>query len=619
MKITTFLTALLIAPLCAAPKLIPRGANWQYLDNGSAATNWTQLSFNDSSWKSGPAPLGYGDKDTLKTIVSSGTNPKAKPITTWFRHRFQLDDPSTVPGLQLELRRDDGAVVYLNGKEIVRSAMPKGKLSAITTSKGTTSGAEETRYFPFSISPKHLVAGENLIAVELHQSSTRSSDIAFDLSLTLDPGKVIRGPYLQQLSDTALTVRWRTSIPMIGVLRYGNSPDQLSHSLSEQKPTTEHSIAVKGLPASSTSFYSIGTESSTLAGGDPSYSFTTSPAPGTAANTRIWILGDCGTANRNQKAVRDVFHNFAAKRPADLMLLLGDNAYGSGTDSEYQAAIFNIYPKSLRRIPVWPTLGNHDTAQQTKFDGSYPYFDIFTLPCAGEAGGEPSGTEHYYSFDRANVHLICLDSMTADRSPKGAMATWLKADLNSTTATWIIAFWHHPPYTKGSHNSDTEKQLVEMRENILPILEAGGIDLVFTGHSHSYERTFLIDGHYGNSKTFTDAMKKAPGSGNPANSGAYIKPLTGPRAHAGAIYTVAGSAGKTSGGSLDHPAMFFSISQLGSVVLDVNANQLTATFVSPTGKPLGKTHSTPDNFRIIKQGASDRDGNGISDEQEILK
>ena len=80
------------------------------------------------------------------------------------------------------------------------------------------------------------------------------------------------------------------------------------------------------------------------------------------------------------------------------------------------------------------------------------------------------------------------------RTDPGAMATWLRSDLASTSQNWTIAFWHHPPYSKGSHDSDTEYELVGMREVFLPILEANGVDLVLTGHSHDYERTWLING-----------------------------------------------------------------------------------------------------------------------------
>src|SRR4051812_30737812 len=143
------------------------------------------------------------------------------------------------------------------------------------------------------------------------------------------------------------------------------------------------------------------------------------------------------------------------------------------------------------------------------------------------------------------------------------MATWLQTDLAATTATWIICFFHHPPYTKGSHNSDTEIELIEMRQNILPILEAGGVDLVLSGHSHCYERSFLLDKHYGLSTSLTAAMKVDDGDGRPAGTGAYLKPLTGPRDNFGAVYVVAGSAGQISAsGLLDHPAHYISLRNL---------------------------------------------------------
>jgi hypothetical protein len=204
-----------------------------------------------------------------------------------------------------------------------------------------------------------------------------------------------------------------------------------------------------------------------------------------------------------------------------------------------------------------------------------------------------SGTEKYYSFDYGNIHFVCLDSMSSDRSATGPMATWLRADLASSTRQWTIAFWHHPPYSKGSHNSDTESNLVQMRQTFLPILEEAGVDLVLAGHSHSYERSFLIDGHYGLSTTFTNAMKIDGGSGRADETGAYSKPTLGPGSNEGAVYAVAGSSGQISGGTLNHPAMFISLNNLGSMILDVNGNTLDAKFLRENG-------AIADFFRIVK-------------------
>lgn len=145
-----------------------------------------------------------------------------------------------------------------------------------------------------------------------------------------------------------------------------------------------------------------------------------------------------------------------------------------------------------------------------------------------------------------------------------------------------------------------------MRENALPILEEAGVDLVLTGHSHNYERSFLLDGHYGTMDTLTEKMKVDGGDGRPDGTGAYRKPTLGPAAHEGAVYVVAGSSGQTQGrsekkvarGFLDHTAMFVSLYRLGSLVIDIDGGRLDATFLSEKGERL-------DYFTLIKGSNTD--------------
>ena len=407
---------------------------------------------------------------------------------------------------------------------------------------------------------------------------------------------VVRGPYLQSGTSSSVIIKWRTDEATDSLVRYGldHDPDGLQLSATNSTSTTEHAVELTGLSADVKYFYSVGSSSARqLAGGDSDHFVVTAPVPGTAKPTRIWVIGDSGTANRNSRAVRDAFLNFTGSRDPDLWIMLGDNAYYHGTDNEYQWAVFNTYSQVLPKTVLWPTLGNHDgdTADSTTESG--PYYDIFSLPRNGEAGGVASGTEAYYSFDYGNMHFVCLNSET-DPSPDGAMMTWLEADLAANDKEWIIAFWHRAPYSRGSANSDTDDRQIALRQNAVPLLERYGVDLVLTGHTHAYERSYLIDGHYGLSDTFTDAMKKGPGDGSATGDGAYRKPATVGAPHAGAVYVVAGNAGviKT-GGSLDHPAMAVSFWILGSMVLDVNGNRLDAKF-------LGSTGDIWDDFTILK-------------------
>jgi PKD repeat protein len=400
------------------------------------------------------------------------------------------------------------------------------------------------------------------------------------------PPAITRGPYLQSGSAGGVVVRWRTDVPTDSRVRYGFDPASLSFVEDDPRLVTDHAVALRGLAPGTTYHYAVGTTSLVLAGGDAGHFVATAPLPGTRRPTRVWVIGDSGTAGAGAAAVRDAYAAYGAGRRADLWLMLGDNAYPDGTDAQYQAAVFDMYPEILRNTVLWPTLGNHDGVTADSATQSGPYYDIFTLPARGEAGGLASGTEAYYSFDHANVHFVCLDSNETDRSPSGAMLAWLAQDLAATSQDWIVAFWHHPPYSKGSHDSDYEIQLVEMRENVLPVLEAAGVDLVLAGHSHSYERSFLLDGHHGPSWTFAPGMMVDAGDGRIGGDGAYRKPAAGPAPNEGAVYAVAGSSGLTDGGPLDHPAMYVSLNVLGSLVLDVEGLRLDGTFLDASGAVL---------------------------------
>ena len=304
-----------------------------------------------------------------------------------------------------------------------------------------------------------------------------------------------RGPYVQSATPNSIVIRWRTDEWSDSRVVYGAGPQQLDAAVVDPTQTTEHVVTLSALDPDTKYYYAVGTGDEILAGGDTDHFFVTSPVPGISRPTRIWVLGDSGTGNSNARAVRDAYYDFSADRHTDLWLMLGDNAYDNGTDSDYQDAVFDVYPEMLRRSCLWPTLGNHDAFSANSDDESGVYYDIFTLPRQGEAGGLPSGTEAYYAFDFANIHFVVLDSHESNRDVSGPMLTWLDQDLADTAQDWVVAYWHHPPYSKGSHDSDDDSRLVEMRENAVPILESHGVDLVLAGHSHSYERSFLLDGH----------------------------------------------------------------------------------------------------------------------------
>ncbi len=400
--------------------------------------------------------------------------------------------------------------------------------------------------------------------------------------------KVIRGPYLQLPRHDSMVIRWRTDKSTKGIVRWGLTPATATNRTSHSGSLTDHVVQITGLKPNTRYHYAVGSETNrwlTPMGLD--HSFVTPPLPGTVQPTRVWVVGDAGTGSTNQTNVRNAYQTIHRTKPADLWLMLGDNAYPDGSDSQYQRAVFNMYAGLLRQLPIWSTLGNHDARHADSPTLSGVYYDIFTLPTLAQCGGLASGTEAYYSFDHANIHFICLDSEDTDRSPDSAMATWLRADLAATSQDWIFAFFHHPPYTKGSHDSDkisdSTGRMVDMRENFLPILESGGVDLVLTGHSHSYERSFLLNGHYGYSTNLLPSMILDKGSGRIDLEGPYTKD-SGNAAHQGAVYICAGSSGQISGGSLNHPVNWISLNKLGSLLIDVDGLQADIRFVGDRGQ-----------------------------------
>lgn len=712
-------TILLSGILIAQTYFINYGSTWKYLDNGSnQGTTWRNTSFNDASWASGPAQLGYGDGDEA-TVVSYGSNANKKFITTYFRKTITITDASIFSSFTLNVKRDDGAVVSINGTERFRTNMPNGTIS-YTTKASTDAADDGNTPQTIILAAGTLVTGTNVIAVEIHQRAGNSTDISFDLQLsgasdvtppiissfspadnatnvsntsnlvltfneniqkgtgnilvkeggvitqtidvttaavtvsgntaTINPADftfgaavnieiaadafkdlannnyagiadattwnfsvqmnatalLTRGPYMNSALQSGITIRWRTDVATNSKVSYGTSAGSLTQSVTDNTSTTEHIITLTGLTTNTLFYYSIGSTTQTLQGDVNNY-FKTMPTVGSTQKIRVLAMGDMGNNSTNQVNVRNAYQSFNGTNYTDAWILLGDNAYNSGTDLEYQTNFFNIYQGSLTKNHVlWPAPGNHDYANSTarQADHLIPYYDMFTLPSAGQAGGVASGTEAFYSYNYGNIHFVALDSYgwetgnTRLYDTLGPQVTWLKQDLAANTQPWTIAYFHHPPYTKGSHNSDTETELINMRERVVRILERYKVDLVLNGHSHSYERSYLINGHYGLENTFnpsTHALSTSSAKYNgTVNSCTYIK--NGADVLNGIVYAVVGSAGQLGGTTTGYPhdAMYYSdVTNGGTLFFEVEDNRLDAKWICADGV-------IRDNFTIMK-------------------
>ncbi|MCF0069180.1 metallophosphoesterase [Dyadobacter sp. CY261] len=414
---------------------------------------------------------------------------------------------------------------------------------------------------------------------------------------TYGQGALLRGPYLQTVTPTSIVIRWRTDLPAGSVVKIGPGPQALDRTVADNTLTNEHEIKITGLQAETRYYYSIGSQTGVLQGSDDNY-FETSAVAGKPGKYRFGIFGDCGTSSIIQHQVRDKVTEYLGSNYMNAWLLMGDNAYSFGRDAEYQSNFFAHYKDGfLKKNPMFPSPGNHDydndnPARQN--DHKVPYYDVFTMPTQGEAGGEPSGTESFYSFDYGNVHFLSIDSYGREDNTTrlydtlGRQVQWIKKDLAANqNKDWVVAYWHHPPYSKGSRESDGDPEMTGIRQNFIRILERYGVDLILCGHSHVYERSRLMGGHYGYSNTF-DATKhvidastaKYDGSDN---SCPYIKITPQSR---GTVYVVAGSSGQLGNPKADfpHKAMYYSDAEVGgALMMEVEGNRLDMKWITSDG------------------------------------
>lgn len=201
-SVSDIVTVTVTRPLADTP-IVPAGSVWKFLDNGSdQGTAWRAMSFNDAGWKSGPGRLGYGEPPS-RTSVFPGTSA-GRYITTYFRGAFTVTGARQVVSLTAKIMRDDGAVVYLNGTEVFRSNMPQGTINYLTPASNVVGGGDESAYFEHTVDPALLREGNNVLAVEVHQQNTGSSDLGFDLELVGRFSSSNRAPTASAGPDLAL-------------------------------------------------------------------------------------------------------------------------------------------------------------------------------------------------------------------------------------------------------------------------------------------------------------------------------------------------------------------------------------------------------------------------------
>lgn len=287
-----------------------------------------------------------------------------------------------------------------------------------------------------------------------------------------------RGPYLQH-ADDGVVVAWYTEAPGEGRVRYfteaGVTGEAVASVAANRREATLRDLS-PGVRYSYRVFSPAGPLASTS--GELEFSFR-QPEAGAL---RFVAFGDCGSGTADQRAVAAALG--AESLPPDFVMIVGDVVYAPYDATSYDTRFFAPYAALLPRVPFYALLGNHDY----EFDRARPFFEVFGLPRNGPAGLAP---ESSYWLERAGAQLIVHDTNQSVATLRLQSLPWQLA-LARRPATFRIVFQHHPLFSSGPSAAEAATPL--LRELLAPFYSANGVDLVFSGHDHFYERNRPIGG-----------------------------------------------------------------------------------------------------------------------------
>jgi len=450
---------------------IESGSEWRYLDDGSnQGINWRDLDFNDSLWSSGSSQLGYGERDE-ECIVSYGEDSDNKYITTYFRYIFEVTDISQHKRLLCEILRDDGVVVYLNNVEIVRDNMPHGVIDYLTLPLAYVSGDEEDMFFKFYLSSDLIVEGRNIIAVEVHQADSTSSDMSFNLKLssTEQTQPITRkAPYLIYNGiNTEMVLLWQTCSQVNCSLEWGEDTFYGNNELVlEYRDNNQYKYIFSELTPSTFYYYRVSIEDEIFKG-----SFTSAPFSD-EDKVNFFIYGDTRSypSEHNEicRAIRSVYEK--NENYQTFIIAVGDLVNKGDNENDWDNQFFNRSYLNIvdviANLPYQSAMGNHEK-DGILFSEYFPY---------------PFANNHYWSYDYGPVHISVIDQYI-NYEPGSDQLIWLENDLSTTEKKWKFIVMHEPGWSAGGHENN-----IEVQEFIQPLCEKYNVSIVFAGHNHYYAR-----------------------------------------------------------------------------------------------------------------------------------
>jgi len=481
-----------IAPLPPGP-LCVEGDSWRYFKGTSTpavqGTNqWYNIQYDDGTWL-GPSPSGFGYDDCDDNTVLGDMINNYRAVFT--RRAFVVTNTGAITHLTLAADYDDGFIAYLNGVEIARRNLPGGAIthttlasSAHECSRGPASSVPATEEKEFiSLSPSQLISGTNVLAVSGHNSSTNSSDFSLIIELYTNSA-LVRGPFIQMPNaGNKAKVVWRTAAALGGAVDFGLDLTYSAGTVSNASTSREQAIELTNLIPGTTYYYRVRSNGETISAGNQFHTRADTNQP-----FRFVVIGDHGQGTVWMYNIADRVNQ---RTDIQALLSVGDNIYGStvcnvdGAPGWYDPFWFQLYGPTMKHAATFPALGNHDNDSAT---GKWTVLN-FHLP----TNGPPSELEKNYSFTFGNVHFVVIDSdpfQNNETVKMAAITSWLSNNLAAATQPWKMALYHHPAYTSAGSHDDNAR----VKQFVTPILKAYGVQMIFQGHNHFYERINAING-----------------------------------------------------------------------------------------------------------------------------
>ncbi|EHM92125.1 hypothetical protein HMPREF1021_01452, partial [Coprobacillus sp. 3_3_56FAA] len=495
-------------------QLISTATTWKYLDNnvdpGTETDRyaWTKADYNDSEWKSEAGKFGakkgkledLGDGFVPTVLLNqyiNGVNGDDIPAF-FFRTTVNISNLDDFSSLSGKLYYDDAAIVYINGVKVASFDEPEGGFESNMSYGG--SNASNPKEGVISLTKEQLKdvikTGQNTIAVELHQGRASSSDIYFEFNnLQVDYGQEETTVEQKALNltigedETKMNLTWYANTNTSGTVQLAKAGAMINGEFPSQFTTVEatnNQANDKGFYYNQATLANL--EENTkyvyrVVNGDQVskiYDFTTKDFDGSynfifAGDPQI---GASGSASKDTEGWDKTLSDSINKFNPNFILSAGDQVNTASDENQYSGYLDH---EELTSVPQATTIGNHDSS-------SNAYTQHFNLPNETAKGETAAGTDYWYVYN----NTLFMNINTNNTSTAEHKAFMKEAIKENQDVRWKVVVFHHSVYSVASHS--VESSILKRREELAPVFDDLGIDVVLMGHDHVYVRSNMMKG-----------------------------------------------------------------------------------------------------------------------------